>query len=120
DFVFQVSSRDNVPFNNITNYLKSIKDPDTSVTIPSFPINSILPSRRSDLYRYHGSLTTPGCHETVIWSVFKDTIKVSSRQLALFRTLVSHETDSNGNPLPMVDNNRPIQDKFSREVHRNF
>ncbi|XP_059142586.1 LOW QUALITY PROTEIN: carbonic anhydrase 14-like [Physella acuta] len=119
-FLFEVSSGDNVLFNNITNYLKSIKDPDTSVTIPSFPINSILPSRRSDLYRYHGSLTTPGCHETVIWSVFKDTIQVSSRQLALFRTLVSHETDSNGNPLPMVDNNRPIQAINSREVYRNF
>lgn len=27
-------------------------------------------------YRYNGSLTTPSCDEAVIWSVFKDSMKV--------------------------------------------
>lgn len=41
-------------------------------------------------YRYLGSLTTPSCNEAVVWSVFKDTIKVS-------RDVVSHKYNGRAN-----------------------
>ena len=34
-------------------------------------------------YRYLGSLTTPNCDEAVIWTVLKDSIKVSQNVICL-------------------------------------
>lgn len=49
------------------------------------PLSSLLP-REEDLeryYRYVGSLTTPDCHEGVIWTVFEKPIELSSSQVSL-------------------------------------
>lgn len=51
------------------------------VPIEPFVLNSILPSDLSRYYRYGGSLTNPPCFESVIWTVFEDTVKISERQV---------------------------------------
>ncbi|XP_074519909.1 uncharacterized protein LOC141785478 [Halichoeres trimaculatus] len=71
---------------NLTSYLTSIPNQGDSVNIaPGFSLDDLLSGvDRTKYYRYLGSLTTPNCNEAVIWTVFKDTIKVSSDIIDLF------------------------------------
>lgn len=38
-------------------------------------------------YRYDGSLTTPPCYESVVWTVLQIPLKISAEQLHAFRSL---------------------------------
>lgn len=62
--------------------------------------SGLLPAGR-DLYRYHGSLTTPPCSEIVLWTVFRQPVQASRRQIAAFTSLYPN-------------NARPVQQLFRR------
>lgn len=57
-----------------------------SVSLPSsLTLDSLLEGvDRTRYYRYLGSLTTPNCNEAVVWTVFKDPIKVSKDLVRVF------------------------------------
>jgi len=83
-----------------------------------FNLESLLPAdAATDFYYYPGSLTTPGCDETVSWKVIKNTIEVDSDQLAEFRTLM-HDVD--GEAEYLVHNYRPTQPLNDRVVSKSF
>nr|ANJ59785.1 alpha carbonic anhydrase 9 [Exaiptasia diaphana] len=63
-------------------------------------------------YSYNGSLTTPGCHETVDWRVLKKPINANNFVLSQFRKLESKNSE-NGK---MCDNFRPTQKLNRREI----
>lgn len=66
-------------------------------------IRSLLPEKL-DFYRLSGSLTTPPCSEGVRWLLLKQTVDVSSSQIAQFKTVIPSA------------NNRPIQPLNGRVI----
>ncbi|KAI1896322.1 hypothetical protein AGOR_G00093590 [Albula goreensis] len=56
---------------------------------------------RTRYYRYLGSLTTPKCQEAVVWTVFKDTVKVNKDLIDLFSTTIFVNSSSNS---PLMTN----------------
>lgn len=92
----------------LTSYLSSITQSGQSATIAAgVSLDDLLVGvDRTKYYRYLGSLTTPNCNEAVVWTVFKDTIKVSKDLIDLFSTTVRV---SNGTSSLMTNVYRNVQ-----------
>ncbi|OWF36341.1 carbonic anhydrase-like [Mizuhopecten yessoensis] len=113
-FFFEVGNTNNCNYNPVIDHLDKIKYPKTTATIPSFNIRHLMNEDMSRYYRYKGSLTTPACYESVTWTVFEQTIKLSSEQLAKFREVL----DTSGHRT--VDNFRPTLSLGTRVVYASF
>lgn len=50
--------------------------------IAGFNLNNLLPAKKTEFYRYNGSLTTPDCYESVQWTVFSNPIEISAAQVS--------------------------------------
>ncbi|XP_033116222.1 carbonic anhydrase 2-like [Anneissia japonica] len=86
-----------------------------------FKVNSLLPTKLDDYFRYDGSLTTPDCYESVVWTVFNEPIKVSRNQIQAFRNVYEKNNYQDGlEPVLLVDNHRPTQPINDRIVYRSF
>ncbi|ENN80475.1 hypothetical protein YQE_03103, partial [Dendroctonus ponderosae] len=48
--------------------------------LSDFSAKSFIPRDKAGFYRYHGSLTTPGCNEGIIWTVFTSTLPISKNR----------------------------------------
>ncbi len=65
-------------------------------------------------YRYDGSLTTPPCFESVLWTVLVDPLEISLPQLHAFRYL--HDSHAK-----IIQNTyRPVQPLGTRILFRSF
>ncbi|KAJ3607386.1 hypothetical protein NHX12_024437 [Muraenolepis orangiensis] len=92
----------------LASYLMNITLEDDKLPInASISLDELLTGvDRTKYYRYMGSLTTPQCNEVVVWTVFKDTIKLSKDLIDLFSTTVRI---GNSSSILMTNTFRTIQ-----------
>ncbi|BFZ05457.1 hypothetical protein BsWGS_08496 [Bradybaena similaris] len=107
-FFFEVGEF-NPNFDKLVSNLRNISNANDEVEIETFPVSDLIPAT-FDFYRYDGSLTTPPCSESVIWSVGVPTIKISQEQLNAFRALYDEERHR------LVNDFRPVQPLNKRAV----
>ncbi|XP_051959127.1 carbonic anhydrase 4-like [Xyrauchen texanus] len=101
----------------LTSYLSNITNAGNATTdiMNKITMDSLLGNvDRTKYYRYKGSLTTPSCNEVVIWTVFKDTIKVSHELINLFSKTVYFKKTSP--PIQITNNFRGVQSMNGRVV----
>ncbi|NXV06207.1 CAH14 anhydrase, partial [Cettia cetti] len=68
-------------YDNILRHLGSIRYAGQTVAIPSFSIQDLLPMHLDRYYRYNGSLTTPPCFQSVLWTLFPQPVRISRAQV---------------------------------------
>lgn len=88
--LFEVSREDNPLLESLVDVLLHVRDPDMKIKaeIPAVSMRAFLPRAPDRYYRYNGSLTTPGCFESVVWTVFEQKQTISRRQLQVFRQVL--------------------------------
>ncbi|XP_010864130.2 carbonic anhydrase 12 [Esox lucius] len=87
-------------------YINGIKYRDQKVQVPAFNIRGLLPTRLDEYYRYDGSLTTPPCYPSVLWTVFKTPVTISLKQFRTLATAMYSSHQQETVPVPMNSNFR--------------
>ena len=101
---FHIQRGDNEVWRDLLTSLEKLRSPHQTVeSYLELPLKSLVPSYPEDFYRYEGSLTTPGCFESVTWTVFRHSLPISESQMSFFRSL------EDGLQQPLVNNFRPVQ-----------
>ncbi|KAK2574608.1 Carbonic anhydrase 12 [Acropora cervicornis] len=90
------------------------KEPGMNKTIPSFPLDPLLPADKAKYFRYDGSLTTPTCNEAVTWTVFNEAVEISQAQMDMLRGLKMDASNK------IVNNYRPVLPLNDRTVKSSF
>ena len=77
----QIGNISNPELRVLTNFTHQIRYKEQNVTIKSLSIRDLIPDL--DAYMtYEGSLTTPGCHETVTWIVVNKPVLITRHQVS--------------------------------------
>uniref|UniRef100_A0A9J7YKP2 Carbonic anhydrase XII n=1 Tax=Cyprinus carpio carpio TaxID=630221 RepID=A0A9J7YKP2_CYPCA len=115
----------NPAFEKFFKYLNGIKYRDQKIQVPAFNIHALLPSHLDEYYRYDGSLTTPPCYPSVLWTVFRRPVTISQKQFLALATALyaSYAQESATVPLhgnyrkPQLADNRVVLVSFKDGLH---
>ncbi|CAL8365379.1 unnamed protein product [Lota lota] len=113
-FLFEESTNDHPHLNSLIAAMGHIHDNGSSAEIRDFKLSDIIPPAKDlhSYYRYVGSMTTPGCEQAVAWTVFQQTLPVSSKQLVAISQQFRF-----WNGKPMTNIFRPVQPLGGRIVY---
>ncbi|XP_062570678.1 carbonic anhydrase 2-like [Saccostrea cucullata] len=121
-FWYQVSDHDNYALAPLINELSHVPVKGSKMDLTNVNLGLLLPIHMDEynphFYRYSGSLTTPPCFQSVVWTVFDNKMPISSAQLHMFQTL--HEDKEIEGDHYLIDNYRPTQPLNGRIIYRNF
>nr|XP_012145297.1 PREDICTED: carbonic anhydrase 6-like isoform X1 [Megachile rotundata] len=114
--LFELSNEDNLdlmPIIKATELVSKTVGKSTELTESKIVPFLLLPKDHSSYYHYSGSLTTPGCQESVMWFIFADKLHISEAQLEVFKNVGSN----NGT---LSFNYRPTQPLEERKVYHHL
>nr|XP_034956760.1 carbonic anhydrase 9 isoform X1 [Zootoca vivipara]XP_034956761.1 carbonic anhydrase 9 isoform X1 [Zootoca vivipara] len=111
----QVGSEENKPYQHILEHLNEVHEEGEETWIPAFDVAKLLPDDLSRYFRYNGSLTTPPCYQTVNWTIFNQTIRLSPDQISVLEDTLHADEDE-----LIQDNFRLPQSLQGRRVLASF
>ncbi|ESO91598.1 hypothetical protein LOTGIDRAFT_84742, partial [Lottia gigantea] len=88
----------------------------TSAPLPTINVRQLLPVNAGNYFRYYGSLTTPPCYQSVLWTIFEQRQTISPNQVR------DHFWSPNAVIFgeALIDNFRPLQPMFGRIINTNI
>ncbi|XP_063756566.1 carbonic anhydrase 12 isoform X3 [Eleginops maclovinus] len=107
-------------FEQFLRFINGIKYRDQRVQVPGFNIRAMLPARLDEYFRYDGSLTTPPCYPSVLWTVFRNHVTISRKQFLDMATALYSSHAQESSPVPLNGNFRRPQLADSRVVLVSF
>lgn len=110
--LFHVDEKPNEAIKIILDGISAVKDKvndDVQLT-GNLAVEDLLPKSSTKYFRYEGSLTIPLCYESVIWTIFHESLPISLDQLEEFKTVHDGEHDE------LVLNYRQVQPLNARAL----
>ncbi|XP_036388134.1 carbonic anhydrase 6 isoform X1 [Megalops cyprinoides] len=114
-FFYEDGHFENTYYSDFISNLAKVKYAGQSMNISSVNVRSMLPENLNHFFRYQGSLTTPPCFESILWTVFDTPITLSHNQIRkLESTLMDHENKTLWNDYRMAQplNDRVVESSF--------
>ncbi|XP_043919495.1 serum amyloid P-component-like [Protopterus annectens] len=122
-FLYMDGSFENTYYSDFISHLSKIRFTGQTTKIKLINIRAMLPENLTRFYRYHGSLTTPPCFESVIWTIFDSPIMLSHNQIKLMEsTLLDDENKTLRNDYRHAQplNDRVVQASFPSSYEKGF
>ncbi|XP_070622585.1 carbonic anhydrase 14 isoform X2 [Erythrolamprus reginae] len=111
---------ENPAYSHILDHLDSILYAEQEAPVAAFSVRELLPAHLGHFYRYRGSLTTPPCYQSVLWTVFRQPARISAAQLEKLQKSLYSTKDGKAPSNPLVSNVRLPQSLNQRLVLASF
>ncbi|XP_063001813.1 carbonic anhydrase 14 isoform X2 [Elgaria multicarinata webbii] len=116
----EAGNEENPAYNHILEQLDDIKYKEQEKPVSAFNVRDLLPAHLGQYFRYNGSLTTPPCYQSVLWTVFQQPARLSDAQLQKLQRSIYSTAEEDTPPVLLADNFRSLQLLNQRVVFSSF